>query len=99
VNGFWLTAGEGITLCAFTAFPSFNRLIAVPLAEALGVRDKNRKRASHNPVLEEYYKTHSKHPIQVTSQTQHLNTDLITWSLCIEVVTLYIEVFILRLYQ
>ncbi|TRZ00883.1 hypothetical protein DNTS_015617 [Danionella cerebrum] len=42
----------------------YERLIAEPLAETLGVRDKNRKRASYNPLLEEYYKTHSKRPTQ-----------------------------------
>lgn len=45
---------------------SFTRLIAVPLAHALGVKDKVRLKASHNPALEKYYNTHSKHPTQVT---------------------------------
>uniref|UniRef100_A0A8C2FHQ4 Ceramide synthase 3b n=1 Tax=Cyprinus carpio TaxID=7962 RepID=A0A8C2FHQ4_CYPCA len=42
----------------------YERLIAVPVAEALGVKDKIRMRASHNPILEKYYKTHSKNPTQ-----------------------------------
>ncbi|KAA0715186.1 Ceramide synthase 2 [Triplophysa tibetana] len=42
----------------------YERLIAVPLAHTLGVKDKVRLRASHNPVLEKYYNTHSKHPTQ-----------------------------------
>lgn len=51
---------------------SFTRLIAVPLAHALGVKDKVRLRASHNSVLEKYYNTHSKHPSQVTPNTCYI---------------------------
>uniref|UniRef100_A0A673GBQ2 Ceramide synthase 3b n=1 Tax=Sinocyclocheilus rhinocerous TaxID=307959 RepID=A0A673GBQ2_9TELE len=42
----------------------YERLIAVPIAEALGVKDKIRMTASHNPILEKYYKTHYKNPTQ-----------------------------------
>ncbi|XP_052008834.1 ceramide synthase 2 isoform X1 [Xyrauchen texanus] len=42
----------------------YERLIAVPLADALGVKDKVRLSASHNPVLEKYYNLNSKHPTQ-----------------------------------
>lgn len=62
-----LTAGENMTHCL--GLFSFTRLIAVPLAHALGVKDKVRLRESHNPVLEKYYNTHSKHPTQVTPNT------------------------------
>ncbi|KAK3570841.1 hypothetical protein QTP86_028270, partial [Hemibagrus guttatus] len=42
----------------------YERLIAPPIAAALGVKDKVRQRASNNPTLEQYYNTHSKHPSQ-----------------------------------
>ncbi|XP_007244140.2 ceramide synthase 2 [Astyanax mexicanus] len=42
----------------------FERFIAPLIAEAFGVKDKVRPRVSHNPALEQYYRTHSKHPSQ-----------------------------------
>ncbi|XP_072551742.1 ceramide synthase 2 [Salminus brasiliensis] len=42
----------------------YERLIAPVIAGALGVKDKVRLRASHNPALDQYYRTHSKHPLQ-----------------------------------
>ncbi|XP_053478401.1 ceramide synthase 2 isoform X2 [Ictalurus furcatus] len=43
----------------------YERLLAPPIAAALRVKDKVRLRASNNPTLEQYYKTHSKHPSQL----------------------------------
>lgn len=62
VSHLYIILPVAVLLLGLRAF--YERLIAVPLAEALGVKDKIRKRASHNPVLEKYYKTHSKHPTQ-----------------------------------
>ncbi|XP_053356529.1 ceramide synthase 2 [Clarias gariepinus] len=42
----------------------YERLIAPPIAAALGVKHKVRLRASNNHTLEQYYNTHSKHPSQ-----------------------------------
>ncbi|XP_056401673.1 ceramide synthase 2 [Hyla sarda] len=38
--------------------------VATPLAKVLGVKDKVKLRAVHNPVLETFYKSRSKHPKQ-----------------------------------
>uniref|UniRef100_A0A673N6Q0 Ceramide synthase 2-like n=1 Tax=Sinocyclocheilus rhinocerous TaxID=307959 RepID=A0A673N6Q0_9TELE len=62
VSHLYIILPVAVLLLGLRAF--YERLIAVPLAEALGVKDKIRKRASHNPVLEKYYNTHSKHPTQ-----------------------------------
>ncbi|KTF92703.1 hypothetical protein cypCar_00007979 [Cyprinus carpio] len=62
VSHLYIILPVAVLLLGLRAF--YERLIAVPLAEALGVKDKIHKRASHNPVLEKYYKTHSKHPTQ-----------------------------------
>uniref|UniRef100_A0A8D0L8S0 Ceramide synthase 4 n=1 Tax=Sphenodon punctatus TaxID=8508 RepID=A0A8D0L8S0_SPHPU len=40
----------------------FERLIALPLSQVLGVRDKVRLKAPLNPILEAYYAAHSKCP-------------------------------------
>ncbi|XP_060779120.1 ceramide synthase 2 isoform X2 [Neoarius graeffei] len=42
----------------------YERLIAPPIATALGVKEKVRLKASNNPTLEVYYNKHSKHPSQ-----------------------------------
>ncbi|XP_052437493.1 ceramide synthase 2 isoform X2 [Carassius gibelio] len=62
VSHLYITLPVAVLLLGLRAF--YERLIAVPLAKALGVKDKIHKRASQNPVLEKYYKTHSKHPTQ-----------------------------------
>ncbi|XP_053561466.1 ceramide synthase 2 [Bombina bombina] len=42
----------------------FEILVASPLANALGVKDKVRLRAAHNPALEKFFSCSSKHPKQ-----------------------------------
>ncbi|KAI4897948.1 hypothetical protein NFI96_019835 [Prochilodus magdalenae] len=42
----------------------YERLIAPLIAAALGVKDKVRSRAAHNPTLEQHYRTCSKQPSQ-----------------------------------
>ncbi|KAI1889723.1 hypothetical protein AGOR_G00165880 [Albula goreensis] len=42
----------------------FERLIATPIAASFGIKDKVQQRASHNPVLEEYFSSHSRNPTQ-----------------------------------
>uniref|UniRef100_A0A672KIM3 Ceramide synthase 3b n=1 Tax=Sinocyclocheilus grahami TaxID=75366 RepID=A0A672KIM3_SINGR len=63
VSHLYITLPVAVLLLGLRAL--YERLIAVPVAEALGVKDKIRMRASHNPILEKYNKTHSKNNTQV----------------------------------
>ncbi|XP_074061119.1 ceramide synthase 4-like isoform X1 [Macrotis lagotis] len=40
----------------------FERVIAMPLSRALGVRDRLRVKAAPNPILENFFQTHDKNP-------------------------------------
>lgn len=49
------------------------RKVATPLASLLGVREKARVHASHNPLLESYFRSTTKHPTQVSTH-KHTHT-------------------------
>ncbi|XP_030644280.1 ceramide synthase 2a [Chanos chanos] len=42
----------------------FERKVAIPLATALGVKERMRVKATHNPILESYFCTTTKYPTQ-----------------------------------
>uniref|UniRef100_A0A3P8SJI6 Ceramide synthase 2a n=1 Tax=Amphiprion percula TaxID=161767 RepID=A0A3P8SJI6_AMPPE len=54
-----------IALCFLVIRQIFERTVAIPLASLMKVSDKQRVRASPNPVLESYFCSTSKHPTQV----------------------------------
>lgn len=58
----WVTLP--IALCFLIIRQIFERTVATPLATALGVREKVRVQASHNPLLESYFRASTKHPTQ-----------------------------------
>ncbi|MEQ2225670.1 hypothetical protein ILYODFUR_019797 [Ilyodon furcidens] len=43
----------------------FERWIAAPLAISAGIRHRVHLRVEHNPILELFYTTHSRNPLQV----------------------------------
>uniref|UniRef100_A0A3Q1EIX3 Ceramide synthase 2a n=1 Tax=Acanthochromis polyacanthus TaxID=80966 RepID=A0A3Q1EIX3_9TELE len=53
-----------IALCFLVIRQIFERTVAIPLASLMKVSDKQRVRASPNPVLESYFCSTSKHPTQ-----------------------------------
>ncbi|XP_031441855.1 ceramide synthase 2a isoform X2 [Clupea harengus] len=53
-----------IALCFLVIRQIFEWKVATPLAALLGVREKVRVHASHNPSLESYFRSTSKHPTQ-----------------------------------
>ncbi|KAI1901531.1 hypothetical protein AGOR_G00035380 [Albula goreensis] len=58
----WVTIP--LALCFLIIRQVFERTVATPLATLLGVREKVRLRAEHNPTLESYFCTNTKHPTQ-----------------------------------
>ncbi|KAL2079957.1 hypothetical protein ACEWY4_023750 [Coilia grayii] len=58
----WVTLP--IALCFLIIRQVFEWKVATPLATLLGVREKVRVEASHNPLLESYFRSASKHPAQ-----------------------------------
>ncbi|XP_018603279.1 ceramide synthase 2-like isoform X2 [Scleropages formosus] len=58
----WVTIP--LALCFLVVRQVFERTVAVPLASLLGVREKVRVTATHNPTLESYFCEVTKHPTQ-----------------------------------
>uniref|UniRef100_A0A3B4Z7K5 Ceramide synthase 2-like n=1 Tax=Stegastes partitus TaxID=144197 RepID=A0A3B4Z7K5_9TELE len=54
-----------IALCFLVIRQIFERTVAIPLASLMKVSDKQRVRASPNPILESHFCSTSKHPTQV----------------------------------
>ncbi|XP_063041899.1 ceramide synthase 2a [Engraulis encrasicolus] len=62
IEDLWVTVP--IALCFLVIRQVFEWKVATPLASLLGVREKSRVEASHNPLLESYFRSTSKHPAQ-----------------------------------
>ncbi|XP_036371662.1 ceramide synthase 2-like [Megalops cyprinoides] len=58
----WVTVP--LALCFLIVRQIFERTVATPLAALLGVREKVRLRAEHNPTLESFFCNETKHPTQ-----------------------------------
>ncbi|KPP60064.1 ceramide synthase 2-like [Scleropages formosus] len=65
----WVTIP--LALCFLVVRQVFERTVAVPLASLLGVREKVRVTATHNPTLESYFCEVTKHPTQTLLPSQY----------------------------
>ncbi|XP_035285477.1 ceramide synthase 2-like [Anguilla rostrata] len=63
----WVTVP--LALCFLLIRQVFERTVATPLASLLGVRERVRLRAEHNPLLEAYFCSTSKHPSQSSMES------------------------------
>ncbi|XP_065143835.1 ceramide synthase 2a [Paramisgurnus dabryanus] len=69
----WVTLP--IALCFLIIRQIFERTVALRLAAALGVKEKVRVRAAHNPTLETYFSNTTKHPTQSEIETLGKKTE------------------------
>ncbi|KAG7457851.1 hypothetical protein MATL_G00231640 [Megalops atlanticus] len=78
----WVTIP--LALCFLIVRWIFERTVATPLAALLGVREKVRLRAEHNPTLESFFCNETKHPTQssiesLSKQTGHSVRQVQRW--------------------